>query len=233
MVSRELPYQPEEIDSLKEIRIESNFEHFVPEEFTQNPIHYFEQRGRNIKPGVVKRDESGTVREDPTAVKEFPIWTDTQGNQINVIGKRVNIEKAEVGESGDPFYEYEVMQTVRSVGLPAVKPVATVEQQHTHIIIMERAVGLGWYEITREMLQEYNYTEADIGDLHTQANLMMEELKLDFAEAGIIRGWKLKDMIFDIDLENKKINSITPTDWERTKIDTEQLERYKSSLEDS
>lgn len=45
----------------------------------------------------------------------------------------------------------------------------------------------------------------------------MEQLKKKFEEAGIIRTWKLKDMVFDIDIENKTIRSIVPTDWERTK----------------
>ena len=52
----------------------------------------------------------------------------------------------------------------------------------------------------------------------------MEELQSQFEEAGITRGWKLKDMVFDIDVENKRIVGMTPTDWERTKIDKERFE---------
>jgi hypothetical protein len=35
-------------------------------------------------------------------------------------------------------------------------------------------------------------------------------------------------MIFDVDLENIKIRKVTPTDWERTKIDRQKLESARS-----
>ena len=52
----------------------------------------------------------------------------------------------------------------------------------------------------------------------------MKELQRRFETIGLIRTWKLKDMIFDVDLVAKTIKSITPTDWERTKIDAEKIE---------
>jgi len=39
-----------------------------------------------------------------------------------------------------------------------------------------------------------------------------------FKEAGIVRDWNLKDIIFDIDIENKKIRAVISTHWKRTKI---------------
>jgi hypothetical protein len=46
----------------------------------------------------------------------------------------------------------------------------------------------------------------------------MSELKTQFDTAGVVRSWKLKDMVFEVDVENKKIASMVPTDWERTRI---------------
>ena len=43
-------------------------------------------------------------------------------------------------------------------------------------------------------------------------------MKSLFEQSGVVRGWKLKDMVFQIDVENKKVISVVPTDWERTKI---------------
>lgn len=47
---------------------------------------------------------------------------------------------------------------------------------------------------------------------------MMSELQKKFEQEGIIRDWKLSDMVFDIDIENKDIRSLTPVDWERTTV---------------
>jgi hypothetical protein len=211
------------------IEVESGCEQFVPEDFKQNPLGYFESQGKNIKSGQIKRDETGRVREDPTAVKELPIWSDSEGNQLNAIGKRVNIEKGKVGESGDPFYEYRIMETVRDAGLPTPRPIAKVEQSGAHLIVMEKVQGIGWYEKDALHLKEKGYTDEDIEALKRQAEEQMLALQARFEEAGIERGWKLKDMIFDIDIESKTIRGITPVDWERTKINKEKLEAYKKS----
>jgi len=221
----------QESEPKAKIEVESGLDAFVPEEFRQNPVEYFESREQNIKSGEVKRDETGRVREDPTAVKELPIWTDQGGQELRTIGKRVNIEKGKVGESGDPFYEYKIMETVTSVGLPAPRPVAKVEQQGTHLIVMEKVQGVGWYEKDALKLKEKGYTDEDIENLKTQAETMMAGLRQQFEEAGIVRGWKLKDMIFDIDIENKRINKIVPVDWERTKIYAEKLEEYRRKIQ--
>ncbi len=212
------------------VEVEPGFDSFVPDEFRQNPVEYFENKGENIKSGEVKRDETGRVREDPTAVKELPVWTGASGQELRTVGKRVNIEKGKVGESGNPFYEYKIMETVTRVGLPAPRPIAKVEQQGTRLIVMEKVQGIGWYGKDAMKLKEKGYTDEDIENLKTQAETMMTELQQRFEEAGIIRGWKLKDMIFDIDIENKRINGIVPTDWERTKIDAEKLEEYRRKI---
>lgn len=42
---------------------------------------------------------------------------------------------------------------------------------------------------------------------------MMRELQQKFEKARIIRDWKLKDMVFDVHIENKRIKGIVLTDW--------------------
>jgi hypothetical protein len=210
-----------------EIEVKSGYESFISEEFRKNPMGYFETKGVNIKTGEIKRDDAGVVKEDPSAVKELPVWTDKDKKELRVIGKRVNVEKGKVGESGDPFYEYKMIEIVRNVGLPAPKLVAKVEQQGVHLILTEKVTGIGWYEKNALKLKERGYGNEDVDNLKQEAEKQMNELKEQFEEAGIIRDWKLKDMIFDIDIENKKIKNITPTDFERTKIDQPKLDKYK------
>jgi len=200
------------------IEIEKSFEDFFPKEFLNNPADYFEKEGQNIKQGEKKFDETGRLREDPTAVKDLPVWKNQKGEQLFTVAKRINIEKGKVGESGDPFYEYKIMQLVKEKGLPVANPIAKIEQGGTHLIIMEKIQGIRWSEKDALNLREKGYTDEDIESLKKQAEDRMNELKEDFEKAGIKRGWKLKDLIFDIDIENKKILKITPTDWERTKI---------------
>lgn len=104
------------------------------------------------------------------------------------------------------------------MGLPAAKPIAKAEQSGTHIIVMERIPGLRWSEKGSLNLKEKGYSDEDIANLMNEAEQKMSELKARFDEAGVIRGWKLKDMVFEVDVENKTITSMVPTDWERTKI---------------
>jgi hypothetical protein len=40
----------------------------------------------------------------------------------------------------------------------------------------------------------------------------MNELRIGFEAAGVKRNWKLKDMVLEIDLDNKRIISVVPTD---------------------
>ncbi len=207
-----------------QIKLENGFQDFPPEEFINDPVGYFEREGKNIKSGEIKYDEDGGIKEDPTAVKDLPEWHNAQDEQLHTVGKRVNVEKGEIGKSGDPFYEYKILETIRDINLPAPRPVAKAEQDETHLIVMERATGIRWWEVKSLRLKEQGYTDEDIKNLQNEAQRKMEELQSQFEEAGITRGWKLKDMVFDIDVENKRIVGMTPTDWERTKIDKERFE---------
>lgn len=200
------------------VEIEAGFAEFAPQEFLDDPAGYFEREGKNIKKGEIKYDESGAVREDPTAVKDLPIWKNTEGVEIQTVGRRVNTAKGAVGESGDPFHEYKILEKLAQMGLPAAKPIAKAEQSGTHIIVMERIPGIRWSEKDSLSLKEKGYSDKDIVVLIAEAEQKMSELKAKFDEAGVTRGWKLKDMVFEVDIENKKITSMVPTDWERTAI---------------
>lgn len=200
------------------VEVEPGFAGFVPKEFLNDPSGYFEREGKNIKTGEIKYDEAGVIREDPTAVKDLPVWKNTEGTEIETVGRRVNTAKGIVGESGDPFHEYKILERLAQMGLPAAKPVAKAEQAGTHIIVMERIPGIRWSERDSLQLKENGYSDKEIAALMSKAEQKMNELKARFDAAGVIRGWKLKDMVFEIDVQNKKIVSVVPTDWERTKI---------------
>jgi hypothetical protein len=203
----------QEAISTPKIEIAPKYQEFIPDEFTNDPLGYFESEGKNIKTGERKIDEGGVVREDPTAVKDLPGWKNNQGEEIHTVGRRVNISKGNVGESGDPFYEYKILERLQEMGLPAAKPVAKAEQGENHLIVMERIPGTRWSERDTLKLKENGYSA-----LLREAENKMNELQDIFTKKGVIRGWKLKDMVFQIDVENRKMLSITPTDWERTKI---------------
>lgn len=213
---RNMEFSPKQDSQLE---IESGYEDFIPQEFKENPIEYFERKGKNIKTGEIQFDETGKVREDPTAVKDFPVWKDNEGRDLYIVAKRVNIEKGELKNSNDPFYEYKILELIQELDLPAAKPIAKAEKNAIYLIVMEKISGVRWSEKETLYLKEQGYSNDDIETLKTQAEKQMEELRKKFEKAGINRTWKLKDMIFDIDIDNKTIRSIVPTDWERTKID--------------
>jgi hypothetical protein len=198
--------------------VETKYIDYVPQDFLNNPVGYFEHEGKNVKDGEKKVDEDGSVRDDPTAVKDLPVWKNHQGQEVLTVAKRVDTTKGKVGKSGDPFYEYKIMQKVTEIGLPAAKTIAIAEQAGIHLIVMERIPGTRWSELKDLHLLEQGYSSEDIDSLAAQAEEKMELLKVQFEQAGIIRKWKLKDMVLQIDIENKKITAVVPTDWERTKI---------------
>lgn len=178
------------------VEVESGFTDFIPQKFINDPAGYFEREGKNIKTGEIKYDETGRVREDPTTMKDFPVWKNKEGEEIQTVGRRVNTTKGAVGESGDSFYEYKILEQLNKMGLPAAKPVAKAEQEGTHIIVMERIPGLRWSERDSLNLKDKGYSDEDIATLIRKAEEKMNELKDQFNKAGVIRGWKLKDMVF-------------------------------------
>lgn len=201
-----------------EIQIESEFADFVPTEFLADPLKYFEEKGINIKSGETQYDENGAVREDPDAVKRFPLWENGAGESIEVVAKKINVTKAEIGKSENPFYEYEIIEKVRGRGLPAPEPILKARTGNENLFVVKKAGGINWFEKNSVDWTAKGFSDFDIENLQREAEEKMKELETKFIQAGVIRKWKLKDIVFDIDFENKAIKSITPTDWERTKI---------------
>jgi len=199
------------------ISFENQVEFDVPEDFKNDPFNYVENFGVNIKSGEKKFDDNNRLREDPTAVKILPEWN-FDGESIIPVAKMVNLEKGKVGESGDPLYEYNIIKHVRSFGLPAPKPILSVERDGNYIFLTEKVAGTNWYERDSLHLDKRGWTSDEIQKLMSQAEEKMKDLSKQFENVGIIRSWKIKDMVFDIDLESKTIKSVIPTDFERTKI---------------
>lgn len=124
------------------ISFEDGIEQFIPEDFKNNPLGYIENFGINIKGGEKKFDEDNNLREDPSAVKVLPEWL-LDNKSIIAVAKIVNPEKGKVGASGDPMYEYNIIKYVRSLGLPAPKPILSLEQNGTHVFLTEKVSGTG------------------------------------------------------------------------------------------
>ncbi len=217
-----------ESEPRNKIEIERGFEDFIPEDFKKDPLGYFELWGKNIKAGEIKKDEAGMVREDPTAVKNFPAWINKE-EILMTIGKKVNVKKGKIGESKNPFYEYEIIKALNEVGLPSPRLIAKAENNGNYLFVMEKVPGINWYE--KDFLDQMGLNKEDKENILKEAEMKMEELKNKFEKAGVERGWKLKDMVFDIDFESKTIRKITPVDFERTKINKEKLASYKQELD--
>ena len=201
-----------------DVKVEREYTDYVPSDFLDDPRGYFEREGKNIKDGEIKVDEQGRVREDPTAVKDFPVWKREDDQELLTVARRVNAVKGEVGNSGDPFYEYGILEKLQRMGLPAARPVAKAEQAGTHIIVMERIPGVRWSEKDAQSLKEKGFSDVEIDSLKTEAQRQMEELQQQFEVKGVKRGWKLSDMVLQVDTEHKRLVAIVPTDWERTTI---------------
>lgn len=205
----------EVLGSSCEVKFEGEYEVLVPEEFKRNPFLYFESYGTPVKKGEIKRDEHGRVREDPTAVRYFPEWKNGEGS-LSIIAKKVNNKKGMLAETGEPLYEYNLLEYMRSLNLPVPKPVGYAEGEQGAIFLMERVEGLPWSELQR--LQEMGWTHNDLEALLGEAKERMEELAKRFEQHNIKRSWKLKDMVFQIDQENRRLKGLVPTDFERTRI---------------
>ncbi|MDP3958037.1 MAG: hypothetical protein Q8Q36_01070 [bacterium] len=209
------------------IEVEKEYESFVPKDFKENPIDYFEKHGSNIKSGKITYKDSGEIEEDPTAVKDFPVWKNDAGEELFAVGKKVNLSKSQIEKSNDPFYEYRVMRIAQEFNLPGARPIAKAEKDGTHLIVMEKIRGLRWTDKDALFIKEKGYTKEDVERLTTEAEIMMENLRQKYESIGLHRTWKVKDMVFDLDIENKVLRSITPTDWERTTIDSDKLDKAR------
>lgn len=199
------------------VEIEPGFEAFVPDVFRQGPVEYFECVGKDIKRKDIGQRE--VPANDAVLVKELPSWEDKNGKTVCAIAKRIDPNRAECGPSKDPFHEYEIIKAVNCIGIPAPKPIAKAKQKGFCLILTEKIPGISWYDKDAFHLKEHGYTDAEIFGLYQQAEKMMYELKDRCDKAGVIREWKMQDMVFDIDIDKRMIHGMVPTDWRWTEID--------------
>lgn len=191
-----------------EVTIEDGFQADVPADFIIDPFAYFEKAGSDIQHTETERDKSEAI------VRDLPSWGATP-----VVGKKVNVEKSQVGKSGDPFYEVGVMKTVRERGFVTATPVAMASQEEEHLIVMTRIEGVrANREELEHLKEERSLTDVQITGLIRQADEWADRLQKQMAEVGIIRKLAPKDMIFQLDPAEPLIVGAVPIDWERTKI---------------
>ncbi len=195
------------------IEIEGKYAEYLPQELEENPIDYFKKYGEPIKQGDVIIDAQGRVREDPTATRYLPSWYGAQSEEIELVGKLVNTQKQQVLKKANAFYEYEVIEKVRALGLPAAVPVLKAAQGGEYLFITERAPGFTSKQL-KDLLREDFYKKFE-----QSAKISISQLQKKFETAGVDRKWDWKDMIFDVDLETGNVRAVTPVDWEKTKID--------------
>lgn len=216
---------PENQKNKLRLHINDKYDDFLPEDFRDNPQKYIEEYGKNIKSGGIKYREDGSVREDPTASKFLPEWRNAQGETIQPVSKKVNLEKVE-----DPLLEYKMMSLCQILGLPSARPIGFVKQGDDLYILMERVSGYTWTKRDKEALGRLGLTAEDQEPIQKQIEEKMNELKNRFEEFGIYRKWKHKDMVFDLDVESKRIISIIPVDWEKTYLDIAKLTQRISNF---
>ena len=220
---------PENQENKPELHIDGQYDNFLPISFKDDPQKYIEEHGENIKSGGIKYHEDGGIREDPTASKFLPEWQNAHGEIIQPVSKKVNLEKVKtkteaMGEKfEDPLLEYKMMSLCQILDLPSAKPIGFVKQKTDLYILMERVKGYTWTKRDKEVLGKLGLTAEDQEPIQRQIEEQMNVLKEKLEEFGIYRKWKHKDMVFDLDVENKRVTNIVPVDWEKSYLDLEKL----------
>ena len=257
------PSEPNPEALRPKIEVEPGYEKYIPEEFKKDPVRYFNSLDTNVKGGEITRHNDpndparfGSIKDDPTTVKDFPRWFAKDGTSLDIVARRVNPDKGMVRETGDPFHEYEILRRIEEANkiaeecgkakLPAAKPVAKVTVGTTYFIIMERIPGIRFVEKdvpkmigeNVENMDEVKYY-MDIEDFKRQTEQHIRALQQLFAAAGITRtspargpksdsGWDIEDMVFTF--KGNRIETVTPTDWERADADDAKMWEYKRKL---
>jgi hypothetical protein len=201
------------------LELDSSLEPFLPPAFVADPMKYFHEHGSAVQAGDVTYDEAGRITDDPTAVADFPVWRNRRGDEIRVVCKRVNRHKSGVRRSGDPFYEYRVLQLVRELGFVTARPVARFGQGSDYFIVTERVEGLRWVRRWDSGLKRPARAH-----MRAQAEALMLRLAAALADAGVRRPWNIKDMILQLDPDTHAVQAVIPVDWERARLDFDRLQ---------
>jgi hypothetical protein len=195
--------------------VEASVAQFLPLDFVADPMEYFNQRGTRVRRGTaVTYNAAGRIDDDPNAVRDFPVWSNPRGEQLRVVGKRVNTKKSMVRRSANPFYEYRVMHLVRELGFVTARPLATVAQRGSYFFVAERVEGFRWVQRRKAGLDK-----TERARIRAEAEALMAPLQAAFEDVGIRRPWHVKDMIIKLDSGTRSVRAIVPIDWEETRLD--------------
>ena len=201
------------------LELDDSVEPFLPPAFVADPMQYFHEHGSAIQAGDVTFDEAGRITDDPTAVADFPVWRSRGGEEIRVVCKRVNRDKSGVRRSGDPFYEYRVLQLVRELGFVTARPLARFRQGSDYFIVTEKVEGLRWVRRWDSGLKKPARPH-----MRAEAVALMLRLEAALADAGVRRPWNIKDMILQLDPDTYAVRAVIPVDWERARLDFDRLQ---------
>lgn len=199
------------------LEIEVSLEPFLPPAFVADPMKYFDEQGSDVREGEVKY-KKGRIWDDPTAVRDFPVWRNPRGEELRVVCKRVNRYKSQVRDSGDPFYEYRILQLVRELGFMTARPLARIGQRGDHFIVTEKVEGLRWVR-----RRDAGLDKPACARIRAEAKPIMLRLEAAHADVGISRPWGIKDMILQLDPDTRAVRTVIPVDWERAKLDFDRL----------
>lgn len=184
---------------------------FIPSDFQKDPEKYINKNGENIKSGEIEFHENGSIKEDPTAAKFLPRWINESGDCLDVVSKKVNLEKNytktrfDVRRTIDPLLEYKMMYLCKILNLPTANPIGYTMQANDTYIIMERVNGFTWTKKDFQKLNDQGLFSGGKELIRNQIEIMMSELNEVFEKFGIYRNWKREDMIFNYDVSNNQI----------------------------
>ncbi|MFN0313735.1 MAG: hypothetical protein ACKVQA_01680 [Burkholderiales bacterium] len=200
------------------MEVDKTIEPFLPADFAADPMKYFEEQGAIIRTGEITYKKHGWFKCDPASVRDFPVWRNSAGGELHVVGKRVNPLKSDVWRARNPFYEFLVMELVLALGFKTSRPYARIAQRGVYYIIAEKVEGFRWVRS-----QDSGIEEADLVRLRAEAETVMLQLAASMDGAGVRIPWHSKDMILIFEPNTLTVKEVVPIDWERLELDFEKL----------
>lgn len=197
-----------------DLEIETGFENFVPLEFKQDPFGYFERTGKEIR------------KDEKVEVRNMPVWHNEKGEKLKTVAKNIITSSDKKGSAKDSLFEYKIIRLAHSLGLPAPNAVTKAENKDKHLMVVEEPSGFRWKD-REEFFREYNLNDEEVKDIKKQAGEEIKNLREIFKNAGIAKDWKMEDLVFDVDFNNRKINNVTPLNFEKSKINWDRFMSYQ------